>query len=219
MWVKICGIQDPETARMIADLGASALGLNFYSPSPRSITVNQAAKIISAVSDCDLDLVGLFVNHSLKEVQSACDKLDLQIIQLHGDESPEFLAQLGNSHPQLKLIRAFRTRETDLTSLADYLAACKRCGKSPDYVLVDAYSPQAYGGTGHTAPWQMIRDEYQQDKWPPLILAGGLTPENVAEAIALVQPFGVDTASGVETEPGVKNQTLVQEFLLQTEKC
>ncbi|QDV51434.1 phosphoribosylanthranilate isomerase [Gimesia fumaroli] len=219
MWVKICGIQDPDTACMIADLGASALGLNFYSPSPRSIDVAQALKIKTAMSDRDTALVGLFVKHSLIEVKSVCNELDLKIVQLHGDEPPEFLAELVQSFPELKIIRAFRAKEPDLSPLTDFLTECDQCGKRPDYVLIDAYSPQAYGGTGHVAPWEMIHDQYREREWPPLILAGGLTPQNVAEAIQTVKPFGVDTASGVENAPGIKSQDMVKEFLIEAEKA
>lgn len=219
MWVKICGIQDPVTACMVADLGASALGLNFYTPSPRSIDLAQAHDIKAAVSTRDVTLVGLFVNHSLTEVKSVSEDLALKIVQLHGDETPEFFAELADSLPDVSIIRAFRAQGSDLSALADFLAECDQCGKRPDHILIDAYSPHAYGGTGQTAPWKMIHDQYQTQEWPPLILAGGLTPENVLEAIQTVQPFGVDTASGVEEAPGIKSQEKVKEFLIQAQKA
>lgn len=218
MWVKICGIRDPKTACMVADLGASALGLNFYTPSPRSIDVTQAHEIKAAVSTREVTLVGLFVKHALTEVISVSQDLALKMIQLHGDESPEFLAELADSLPEVAIIRAFRTQGPDLSALSDFLAECDQCGKRPDYVLIDAYSPQAYGGTGQLAPWEMIHDQYQDQEWPPLILAGGLTPQNVAEAIQTVTPFGIDTASGVEDASGAKSQAKVKEFLIQTQK-
>ncbi|WP_339729380.1 phosphoribosylanthranilate isomerase [uncultured Gimesia sp.] len=218
MWVKICGIQDPNTACMVADLGASALGLNFYAPSPRSIDVPQALEIKAAVADRKVTLVGLFVKHSLSEVKSACEDLAFNMIQLHGDESPDFLAELAQALPELAIIRAFRAQGSDLSALSDFLTECDQCGKRPDYVLIDAYSPQAYGGTGQVAPWKMIQEQFREQEWPPLILAGGLTPQNVAEAIQTVKPFGVDTASGVEETPGIKSQLKVQEFLIQTQK-
>jgi len=216
MWVKICGIQDISTANMAADLGASALGLNFYAPSPRSLDLSTAAEIKSAVSSRDVSVVGLFVKHSLTEVKSICRELALDIAQLHSDEPPEFLADLAQALPDLKIIRAFRTQDPDLDRLADFLAECDQCGKRPDYILIDAYSPQAYGGTGQIVPWEMIKESYLYEAWPPLILAGGLTAENVGEAIKTVAPFGVDTASGVETAPGVKSQQMVEAFINQT---
>ncbi|KAA0137082.1 phosphoribosylanthranilate isomerase [Gimesia chilikensis] len=218
MWTKICGIRDAETARMVADLGASALGLNFYAPSPRCISVETAGEIATAVSK-NVALVGLFVNHSLEDIETICQSVSLDLLQLHGDETPEFLAELAERLPNLPLIRAFRVREANLESIAAYLSDCDRCGKRPDYLLIDAYSPDAFGGTGKVAPWAVIQEYYQFTEWPPLILAGGLTPENVAEAIAAVQPFGVDTASGVESAPGMKSEELVASFINRTKKA
>lgn len=218
MWIKICGIQDPDTACMVADLGATALGLNFYSPSPRSIDLVTAREIQTAIDSREVSLVGLFVNHSLADVIMTCSELSLNMIQLHGDETPEFLAELVQQLPELVIIKAIRTSESDLSFLESYLKTCDQAGKRPDHILIDAYSPAAYGGTGHLAPWKMIREEYQYRNWPSLILAGGLTPENVAEAISAVQPYGVDTASGVEDQPGVKNRTRVEAFINQAKK-
>ncbi len=217
MWVKICGIKDTSAACMVADLGASALGLNFYAPSTRSIDLATAMEIKSAVSSQDITVVGLFVKHSLAEVISTCRDLSLDVVQLHGDESPAFLAELAQALPDLRIIRAFRTDKSHLDTLAEFLAECDQCGKRPDQILIDAYSPQSYGGTGLIAPWEMIRKNYRTEEWPPLILAGGLTPENVAEAIKAVTPFGVDTASGVESAPGVKNDQMVKAFISQAE--
>ncbi|MCA9021538.1 MAG: phosphoribosylanthranilate isomerase [Planctomycetaceae bacterium] len=219
MWIKICGIRDAETARMVADQGASALGLNFYEPSPRCISVETAQEIQHAVAEREIALVGLFVNHSLDTIEAICSAVAFDLLQLHGDESPEFLAELSRNLPYLPLIRAFRVRETDLSSITAYLSECDRCGKRPDYLLIDAYSPEAFGGTGKVAPWAVIQNHYQFDTWPPLILAGGLTAKNVAEAIQAVQPYGVDTASGVETAPGIKNKELVASFVKQSEKA
>ncbi len=215
MWVKICGIQDISTASMVADAGASAIGLNFYAPSPRSVNLATAAEIKSAVSSREISVVGLFVKHSLEQVKSICADLSLEVAQLHSDESAEFLAGLAQAAPELRIIRAFRTHDHDLTRLADFLAECDQRGKRPDYVLIDAYSPQAYGGTGQIVPWAMIKESYLYEEWPPLILAGGLTAKNVGEAVKTVAPFGVDTASGVENAPGVKNRQMVEAFVNQ----
>lgn len=218
MWVKICGIQDVNTANMVADLGASALGLNFYSPSPRSIDLSAAHEIKTALAPREISLVGLFVKHSLSEVASICQDLSLQIVQLHGDEPPEFLAELAQRFPDIKIIRAFRTHDPDLNGLSDFLNKCDQYGKRPDYILIDAYSPQAYGGTGQLVPWEMIKENYLYEEWPALILAGGLTSKNVAAAIKTVTPFGVDTASGVESAPGTKSQPMVEAFINQSKK-
>lgn len=219
MWVKICGIKDVDSACMVANLGASALGLNFYTPSPRSIDLSTASEIKSAVSSREISVVGLFVKHSLKEVVSTCQNLALDIAQLHGDESPVFLSELAQTLPNLKIIRAFRTHDPDLEALEEFLTECDQCGKRPDQILIDAYSPQAFGGTGQVAPWEMIQKNYQYEEWPPLILAGGLTSENVAEAIKTVTPFGVDTASGVESKTGVKSNQMTKAFINQAKKA
>ncbi|QDT97081.1 phosphoribosylanthranilate isomerase [Gimesia aquarii] len=218
MWVKICGIQDVETAQMIADLGASALGLNFYAPSPRSIELSTAHEIKAALSHKGISLVGLFVKHTLSEVISICRELSPHMVQLHGDEPPEFLAELSQHFPDIEIIWAFRTQDPDLNHLSDFLTKCDQYSKRPDYILIDAYSPQAYGGTGQLVPWEMIKENYLYDEWPALILAGGLTPENVHEAIQTVTPFGVDTASGVESAPGIKSQVMVEAFVNQAKK-
>lgn len=200
---------------MVADLGASAIGLNFYAPSPRSIDLSTANEIKSAVSSRNIAIVGLFVKHSLKDVISTCQDLALEMVQLHGDETPEFLADLARALPNVQIIRAFRAHDSHLDTLAQFLSQCDQCGKRPDYVLIDAYSPEAYGGTGLTAPWEMIQKNYRTEEWPPLILAGGLTSKNVGEAIKTVTPFGVDTASGVESSPGVKTRQMVKSFMNQ----
>lgn len=218
MWVKICGIQDVKTAHMIADLGASALGLNFYAPSPRSIELSTACEIKAALSHKDISLVGLFVKHTLSEVTSICRELSPHMVQLHGNEPPEFLAELSQHVPDIEIIWVFRTQDPDLNHLSDFLTQCDQHGKRPDYILIDAYSPQAYGGTGQLVPWEMIKENYLYDEWPDLILAGGLTPENVHEAIQTVTPFGVDTASGVESAPGTKSQVMVEAFVNQAKK-
>ena len=215
MWVKICGIKNANAACMVADLGASALGLNFYAPSPRSVDLSTAAEIISAVSSREISVVGLFVKHSLTEVISTCQDLSLDVVQLHGDEPPEFLADLTQALPDLGIIRAFRTHDAHLETLAEFLSKCEQCGKRPDQILIDAYSPEAFGGTGQIAPWKMIQENYLYKEWPPLILAGGLTSANVGEAIKAVTPFGVDTASGVESAPGVKSRQMVEAFIKQ----
>ena len=219
MWIKICGIRNAETAQAVADLGASALGLNFYTPSPRSILVETAQEIQVALESRDVALVGLFVNHGLDEIENIARTVSLDLIQLHGDESPEFLLELAQRLPEMPLIRAFRIRGSNLDEVADYLAQCEQLGKKPDYLLIDAYSPDSFGGTGKLAPWGLIQKFYHFTDWPPLILAGGLTPENVADAIRSVSPYGVDTASGVEEAPGAKNRELVASFIKQAEKA
>ncbi|HEY3965005.1 MAG TPA: phosphoribosylanthranilate isomerase [Planctomycetaceae bacterium] len=210
MWIKICGIRDVETARAVAQAGADAVGLNFYSNSPRVVAPAVAAEIVSALPS-GIEPVGVFVNHSLDEVRAITRECGLRTIQLHGDEPPEFVAALALD---FQVIRAFRVGDDGLNQIETDLAACRRLGASPWACLIDAKVPGSYGGTGQVAPWETIRREYKSADWPPLILAGGLRPENVAQAVAAVVPWGVDVAGGVESSVACKDIALVRQFVL-----
>lgn len=205
--IKICGITSAEDARVAVEAGADAIGLNFYSKSPRFVEATAAMECMAAAAA--VQRVGVFVNAHADEIFQVCSHLDLTANQLHGDEPADFLAASG-ARP---VIRARRMDDRGVAAIAEDLAACKAAGRLPDAVLVDAYTPGRYGGTGETVSWAGLAD-YR--KWlgdVPLILAGGLTPENVAEAIRMVRPYGVDTASGVESSPGVKDHQKMQSFI------
>ncbi len=212
MWVKVCGIRDVETAQRVCELGADAIGLNFFAPSPRCVDRAVAREIAQQLGD-SVESIGLFVNHELNEVLSTIDECGLATVQIHGDETPEFLADLTSQRPDLKLLRAFRVDASGCGRIAEYLADCARLNVNIAGCLVDSHVEGEYGGTGHTAPWGLLADQYDRDNWPPLIVAGGLTPANVADAIRVTQPFGVDTASGVESTRGVKDLDLVRDFI------
>ncbi len=212
MWVKICGIRDSATARSVCEAGADAIGLNFYSPSPRCVERAVAREIAQEFGE-SLEMIGLFVNHSLDEVLATVDECGLQTVQLHGDETPEFLAELAIRRPDLRLLRAFRIDESGCGAIGEYLAECSRLNVKLAGCLVDSHVAGEYGGTGHTAPWDLLADQYDSARWPPLIVAGGLHPANVADAIRITRPFGVDVASGVESARGVKDLDLVREFI------
>jgi len=209
-WAKLCGVRDVATAAALAELGPDAIGLNFYPRSARYVAPEVAAEI-GRVLPAEVAAVGVFVNSGVDEILRTVDAASLAAVQLHGDEPPEAVAELKRRRDGLAVIRAWRVGEEGLADLAGYLAACETLGVQPDAILVDAKVSGAYGGTGHTAPWHRLR-EYRRD-WPPLILAGGLTPANVAEAVAAVRPWGVDTAGGVESAPGVKDAGLAAAFL------
>jgi phosphoribosylanthranilate isomerase len=213
MWIKICGIKDIETASAVVARGADAIGLNFYKPSKRCVDVATAGKISAEFND-QAELIGLFVNHALDEILETCESTGLSSIQLHGDETPAFIAELQNRNPQLRCYRAFRVdRATISESISAYLSQCDELGVELVGCLVDSFIPGEYGGTGHTAPWDLLAEHYDSEAWPRLIVAGGLTPKNVAEAIRVTTASGVDVASGVESEPGTKDLELVQEFI------
>jgi phosphoribosylanthranilate isomerase len=201
--VKICGITSPADAERAAALGADMIGLNFYPKSPRCID-EAAARTILQVLPASVTPVALFVNESLALMQRTIDALDLRTVQIHGDLSEGLLAGF-------ECIPAFAVR--DSVSLAHITAEVERLrslGVAPSAILVDAHVPGQYGGTGQTAPWQLLADFKPA---VPLILAGGLTPENVAEAIRIVRPYAVDVASGVESAPGKKDHDKMKRFI------
>ena len=204
--VKICGLTSVADAVACAELGADWIGLNFHPQSPRRVAPGVAAEIVAGLP-APAVAVGVFVDRPALEVAELADRLGLRIVQLHGQEPPEDLLILS----RFRIVRAFRIgRRTDWESVAGYLARAEALGRRPDEVLIDAYVPGQPGGTGACISEDLL------DRRPPLphlILAGGLTPQNVAERIARVRPWMVDVASGVERAPGRKDQTAVAAFI------
>jgi len=213
MLVKICGIRDVETALAAAEAGADAIGLNFYEKSPRCVAPAVAAEIVARLRgqpDNAVEAVGVFVNHSAREIRRICKTSQLTIIQLHGDEPPELVSELAWD---FRIIRAFRVGAEGLASMTRYLDACRQLRPLPWACLADARVEGQYGGTGATSPWELLAREYKGEEWPRLILAGGLRPENVTEAIRVVRPWGVDVAGGVESSVACKDAALVRKFV------
>lgn len=213
--IKICGVKTVEDAQKLIDAGADAIGLNFYAPSPRSISIEVAKKIVDAI-DGRLKTIGVFVNAGLEEITQTAKQLGLSGVQLHGDEPAELIASLPN---ELPVIRAFRVGEEGLVPVAKYLADCESAGRLPEMALVDAASSVAYGGTGEQVDWEKLKMDRQLLGDMPLILAGGLKPSNVHAAIRIVRPSAVDTASGVESSPGEKKTELVDAFVMNSIKA
>jgi len=212
MWVKICGIRDVATAEQIVSLKPDAVGLNFFAKSPRCVERSVAAEI-SAMLPSEIESVGLFVNHELNDVVDTAQQCGLTMIQLHGDEPPEFLAELKGCSADVRILRALRVDDSGLAEVTEYLAECRKLDVCLAGCLIDARVDGEYGGTGHTAPWDLLAGQYDADQWPRLIVAGGLHPGNLADAIRVTRPFGVDVASGVESERGVKDLALVENFI------
>jgi len=208
--VKICGITTAEDARLVAAAGADAVGLNFYEKSARFVELGRAEEIAAAVEP-GVAKVGVFVNAAAAAVCEVADRLQLDWIQLHGDEPPESLSAYGSR----LLIKALPWTASGSAPIAAYLAACRQLKRLPDGVLVDGHAPGQYGGTGRTAAWQRLRPPRSWLAGRPLILAGGLTPENVGAAIRVVRPVAVDTASGAESAPGKKDAERVTRFVAQ----
>jgi phosphoribosylanthranilate isomerase len=206
--IKICGITSVEDALIVARAGADAIGLNFYPRSRRCISFDTAKEIVAALPK-EIVKVGLFVNSPPADVCQTYSDLSLDLIQLHGNEPPEYLAQLGDR----PVMRAFRIQPGSLHPVIEYLALSRELRAAPKLILLDSLVAGQYGGTGKTADWTIVRQYAAQPGLPPLVLAGGLTPQNVTEAIAAVRPFAVDVASGVESNPGRKDPAAVEAFV------
>src|SRR5579884_1823975 len=195
--VKICGITSPADALAAVEAGADALGLMFYEPSPRNISLKIAAEIARQLPPFIVK-VGVFVNAEEETISRAIGECGLNIAQFHGEETPEFCG----SFPVMT-IKAFRIRDAgSLKDLAEYRT---------DAWLLDAYAADKLGGTGTKFNWDLAIEAKKLGK--PIFLAGGLTPENVAEAVRKVQPYAVDVSSGVESAPGKKDQAKMREFV------
>jgi phosphoribosylanthranilate isomerase len=191
--IKICGITSPEDARFCVDAGADALGLNFCPASPRFITIDRAMEIVACVP-LFVSLVGVFVEQSGEAIRRIMERAGLHLAQVYGAEISEI--------PIVPILRVRRIRSAEDVRALEAM---------PDpVVLVDTYREDLHGGTGETFDWALVRKVAQKRR---IILAGGLTPENVGEAIRLVRPYAVDVASGVEYSPGRKDHERVSRFV------
>ncbi|MFO7903916.1 MAG: phosphoribosylanthranilate isomerase [Planctomycetota bacterium] len=207
--VKICGITTVAEAEAVVDAGADAIGLNFYPKSPRCIDPATAEEIVSAVGG-RLGIVGVFVNASTGQMARLADQLPLDYIQLHGDEPTGQLSELA---PR-RAIRALRLRRDHEDSIAEFLTAARTSGAPPAAILVDAYQQGSFGGTGTIVNWGQVKDLKARLGDCALILAGGLHPTNIRDAIHQTACDGVDVASGVELRPGVKDIGKMRQFVI-----
>ncbi|MBI4028207.1 MAG: phosphoribosylanthranilate isomerase [Verrucomicrobia bacterium] len=195
--VKICGITRAEDAECAVEAGAHALGFVFYAKSPRNVALKTAAGICAALPPL-VARIGVFVNATEGVIEKAVAECGLDTLQFHGDEPPGFCRKFS-----AKTIKAFRLRQIeDLLPMAAY---------DVDAWLLDAHSEDARGGTGKTFDWRLATEAKKKGR--PIILSGGLTPDNVAEAIRQVAPYGVDVSSGVEKAPGIKDHARIRAFL------
>jgi phosphoribosylanthranilate isomerase len=197
--IKICGLTGLDDAQRAVEAGAWALGLILFPGSPRRCAL-PAAERISATLRRQAEICGVFVNAPLAEVTGLADGLGLSMVQLHGDEGPAYCSEVAR-RTGAKVIKAARVRGgADINALEAF---------HTDFHLLDAHQPGRYGGTGETFDWELVR---RRRTATPFILSGGLTPENVAEAIEATHPFAVDTASGTEARPGVKDPEKLRAF-------
>lgn len=204
MKIKICGLKTLEDSLAACRAGADLLGFNFYAPSPRYLTPEDCGEIVQMikVEFSEVVCVGIFVNHALAEIHEIMDQGWLNLAQLSGDEPPETLTVLGE--------RGFKALRPKSASEAKNLIEELPSRSSPPACLIDSYQPGAYGGSGETGDWQLAA-QIAEDH--PILLAGGLNPENVAGAIQQVRPWGVDVASGVEHSRGEKDPAKINAFI------
>lgn len=195
--IKICGITRVADLINIAHAGADAIGLVFYPPSPRNVSIQQAAELLSHLPPF-VTVVGLFVNANADTVREVMAQVSLDVLQFHGDETPDYCAQFGK--PYLKAIRVKAGVD---------LQQCAARFHSAQGLLLDAYVEGIHGGTGASFDWALI----PKDLPLPVILSGGLDPQNVAAAILQVQPYAVDVSSGVEAAKGIKDAGKVSGFV------
>ena len=202
--VKICGITNAADAIAAIDAGANLLGFNFYEKSARFLTQSAAAKIRLQLPK-NVEAVGIFVNKSAADVTAICRSLKLHAAQLHGDESPETVTEVARSVPVIKALRV--EPDFPLKTLEEY--------QDVFAFLFDAAHTGQYGGTGRTSDWDVARRAAKDHR---IILAGGLKVENVAAAIRIVRPYGIDVASGVESKPGKKDHGRLREFIQEVRR-
>ncbi len=206
--IKFCGITRPHDAEAAVSLDAWAIGLNFWPGSPRAVSIAQAAELAALVKR-RAESVGVFVNAPLDEIVSTVDQTGITIVQLHGDEGPSFANEVAR-RTGCKVIKAMRVQGgEDIQDLIRF---------HTDFHLLDSYKPGVPGGTGESFNWDLMRlhdrlaPPKNKGQKVPVILSGGLTPENVGEAIAIARPWGVDVASGVESAPGYKDHEKMTAF-------
>lgn len=195
--VKICGITRPQDALLAVEQGADAIGLVFYPPSPRDVSLERAAEI-AAVLPPFVTTVGLFVNADAETIAEVVAKVGIDLIQFHGNECPDYCAQ--HARPWMRAIRM--KDDVDLLAEADRFRGARG-------LLLDAYRPGVPGGTGESFDWSRIPGEMTSR----IVLAGGLSPENVADAVHQVRPYAVDVSGGVEAEPGIKDANKIARFM------
>ena len=194
--VKICGMTNLKDVKVAVDGGVDAVGFIFYKKSPRSVTMQAVRKIVLELPPF-VDSVGVFVNETAEQINKIADRCNLDRVQLHGNESPTFCKKIRR-----RVIKAIRVKDIQsLKKLSDYPVSS---------FLLDTFSEDQYGGTGKVFDWNLA---YPAKRYGPIILAGGLTPNNVRQAIQRILPYWVDVCSGVESQPGIKYHKKMQIFL------
>lgn len=208
--IKICGITRPQDAIAAAEAGADAIGLVF-ADSPRRVTIRQAREVVASLPPF-VSTVGVFVNSKAATILKTSASVGLSAVQLHGDEPPSLVGQLGG----LQVIKAMAVRQARFIDDVSRFADAGVCG-----VLLDAFNPKARGGTGKRFDWDIVAAERKTgalEGAPPIILAGGLTTANVAAGIRRIHPWAVDVSTGVESSPGIKDAESIRRFVAAVQK-
>ena len=194
--IKVCGMTSLEDTLVAVEAGADAVGFIFYKKSPRSVTIKTVCEIVDKLPPF-VDAIGIFVNESAEQINKIADRCKLDRVQLHGDETPAFCKKIRR-----RVIKAIRVKDIQsLKKLSDFPVSG---------FLLDTFSEEQRGGTGKVFDWNLV---HPAKKYGAVILAGGLTPNNVRQAIHRVKPYGVDVCSGVESQPGIKDHKKVKAFI------
>ncbi|HVT29322.1 MAG TPA: phosphoribosylanthranilate isomerase [Lacipirellulaceae bacterium] len=207
--IKICGLTNVGDAQAAIDAGADALGFNFYRASKRFID-REVAQQIARRMPRSVAKVGVFVDHPACDIQDLVEQFELDYIQLHGNEPPRLLAELPGS---VRIVRAYRCGPAGFSPLSSYLDECSSLGRMPQAILFDADVSGNFGGTGCTIDWSQLATQRSALGDIQIVLAGGLNPTNVNQAITAAHPDAVDVASGVELQPGTKDAALMTQFV------
>ncbi len=212
IWIKICGITNLEDAERISKLKVDAIGFVLSTDSPRRVELKGAKKIIGALRSKGnkTSMVGLFVNEEVERVLKYNESLGLDYIQFSGDEGEDYLEDLRGKSRGIKIIKSIRIRSKSEHCKAEIDEKVEKLKRYADFILLDSYRKDAYGGTGSTFDWDIARDYGSRI---PVILSGGLDPENVKQAVDIVKPFGVDASSKLEIYPGKKDLSKVTRFV------
>lgn len=212
MWIKICGITTLADATFLASTDADACGLNFYSKSKRFVSTESAVQLRKCLGP-NIEAVGVFVNSPPQEVADIAAAVSLDAVQFHGDETAADIAEFASLAPDVRIIRAFRIGDEGFAAVDASTHKLLDLKVPLHAVLVDAFHPDEYGGTGHRINPQAARNWIANWNGPNVILAGGLKPDNVVAAVSTINPWGIDVASGVESSPGIKSNSAVNELI------
>lgn len=212
VWIKICGITNIDDAKSISELGVDAMGFVLSADSPRRVEIITAYRIIEALrtGENKISMVGVFVNEEIRKVLNDYRSLRLDYIQLSGDEDRDYLKDLKEKAKDIKIIKSIRIKNKSESYRAKINKKVDKLKEYADFILMDSYSKNVYGGTGVSFNWDIVKDYYREI---PVILSGGLDAENVRQAVDIVKPFGVDASSKLEIYPGKKDIDKVTKFI------